>query len=106
MSTLRAVLPRHGHLGSRGHWTSGLLLLLTIVAYEDQGSQGPTLPLGYMGDTGELGAPQAVQLWDPNGLGCFQEGQEATPNPVFWIHLRQFLFRSFKVFTGDLKETL
>lgn len=40
------------------------------------------------------------------GLGCFQEGQEATPNPVFWIHLRQFLFRSFKVFTGDLKQTL
>ena len=59
MSTLRAVLPRHGHLGSRGHGTSGLLLLLTMVAYEDQGSQGPTLPLG---DTGELGAPQAVQL--------------------------------------------
>lgn len=59
-----------------------------------------------MGDTGELGAPQAVQLWDPNGLGCFQEGQEGTPNPVFWIHLRQFLFRSFKVFTGDLKQTL
>jgi len=59
MSTLRAVLSPHSHLGSSRRGTRGLLLLLTLVVYEDQGSQGPTLSLGYMGDTGELGAPQA-----------------------------------------------
>lgn len=87
MSTLRAVLPRHSHLGSSGHGTRGLLLLFTLVAYEDQGSQGPTLSLGYMGDTGELGASQASAVGS-KWPGLLPGRAGGHPKPCF---LRQFV---------------
>lgn len=62
----------------KGTWNKWSLVALDAGdVYGDEGIQGPSCPLGSTGDTGELRVPQAVQLWDPTGLGCSQEGHRA-----------------------------
>lgn len=46
--------------------------------YEDWGSQGPSVPLGSTGDTGERKVSQAVQLWDPISLSFSQAGHRVS----------------------------
>ena len=54
------------------------MLFLTLVAYEDREVRDPHFPWVTCETLENWGLPK-LQLWDPNGLGCFQEGQEATP---------------------------